>query len=133
MEKLEFEEVNYWNELTEIMDWSEKNVTSTLHICWGAQAGLYYRYNVPKFALPAKLSGIYQMKTFHKKTELVRGFDDYFLVPQSRYTGSDRNAIEENDHLSSLSNTLSDTGYIGPQTITGLSRGITDNYHILFL
>ena len=115
VEKLEFEEVDYWNELTEIMDWSEKNVTSTLHICWGAQAGLYYRYNIPKFSLPAKLSGIYQMKTYHKKTELVRGFDDYFLVPQSRYTGSDRNSIEKNKHLE----IVADSDECGPYLIIG--------------
>ena len=87
VEKMEFENVDYWDELREIMDWSETNVTSTMHICWGAQAGLYYRYGVQKFDLPQKLSGIYEHHTFHKRTPLVRGFDDVFYVPHSRYTG----------------------------------------------
>lgn len=103
VEKLEFEEVEYWKELTEIMDWSEKNVTSTLHICWGAQAGLYYRYGVRKFDLPKKLSGIYEHYPIHKKTPLVRGFDDTFYVPQSRYTGVSKDDIVANDKLEIVS------------------------------
>lgn len=103
VEKLDFEEVEYWNELTEIMDWSDKNVTSTLHICWGAQAGLYYRYGVHKFDLPKKLSGIYEHYPLHKKTPLVRGFDDTFYVPQSRYTGVAREDIVENEKLEIVS------------------------------
>lgn len=90
IEKMEFEDVEYWDELKEIMDWSEKNVTSTIHICWGAQAGLYYRYGVQKHELDKKLSGIYMHHTFHRKTPLVRGFDDIFYVPHSRYTGVDK-------------------------------------------
>ena len=93
IEKMEFEDVEYWNELKEIMDWSEKNVTSTIHICWGAQAGLYYRYGVQKYELDKKLSGIYMHHTFHRKTPLVRGFDDIFYVPHSRYTGVDLSLI----------------------------------------
>lgn len=103
VEKMEFEEVEYWKELTEIMDWSEKNVTSTLHICWGAQAGLYYRYGVRKFDLPKKLSGIYEHYPIHKKTPLVRGFDDSFFVPQSRYTGVSKEDILANDKLEIVS------------------------------
>ncbi|MBO5087624.1 MAG: homoserine O-succinyltransferase [Lachnospiraceae bacterium] len=103
VEKMEFEEVEYWKELTEIMDWSEKNVTSTLHICWGAQAGLYYRYGVRKFDLPKKLSGIYEHYPIHKKTPLVRGFDDTFYVPQSRYTGVSKEDIVANDKLEIVS------------------------------
>ena len=76
VENMEFEEVEYWDELTAIMDWSVTNVTSTLHICWGAQAGLYYRYGVKKYQLPEKFSGVYKHYTFHKRTPLVRGFDD---------------------------------------------------------
>nr|MCR4608480.1 homoserine O-succinyltransferase [Eubacterium sp.] len=76
VEKLDFEDVEYWKELCAIMEWAKTNVTSTLHICWGAQAGLYYHYGVRKFELPAKLSGIYQQYTVHRKTEIVRGFDD---------------------------------------------------------
>lgn len=93
IEKMEFEDVEYWDELKEIMDWSEKNVTSTIHICWGAQAGLYYRYGVQKHELDKKLSGIYMHHTFHRKTPLVRGFDDIFYVPHSRYTGVDKDEI----------------------------------------
>lgn len=103
VEKLDFEEVEYWEELTKIMDWSEKNVTSTLHICWGAQAGLYYRYGVHKFDLPKKLSGIYEHYPIHKKTPLVRGFDDTFNVPQSRYTGVSKEDIVANNQLEIVS------------------------------
>lgn len=103
VEKLDFEEVEYWEELTKIMDWSEKNVTSTLHICWGAQAGLYYRYGVHKFDLPKKLSGIYEHYPIHKKTPLVRGFDDTFYVPQSRYTGVSKEDIVANNQLEIVS------------------------------
>ena len=103
VEKLDFEEVEYWDELTRIMDWSDKNVTSTLHICWGAQAGLYYRYGVRKYNLPKKFSGIYKHYTFHKRTPLVRGFDDSFLVPQSRYTGVSKEDIVANDKLEIVS------------------------------
>lgn len=99
VEKMEYEEVEYWEELTKIMDWSKENVTSTLHICWGAQAGLYYRYGVHKYDLPKKFSGIYEHHTFHKKTPLVRGFDDSFLVPQSRYTGVNKEEIVANPLL----------------------------------
>lgn len=99
VEKMEFEEVDYWDELRAIMDWSDKNVTSTMHICWGAQAGLYYRYGVKKYDLEQKLSGIYEHHTFHKRTPLVRGFDDTFYVPHSRYTGVDKEDIVENEHL----------------------------------
>lgn len=103
VEKMDFEEVEYWEELTAIMDWSEKNVTSTLHICWGAQAGLYYRYGVHKYDLPKKFSGIYEHYPIHKKTPLVRGFDDTFYVPQSRYTGVSKEDIVTNDKLEIVS------------------------------
>ena len=99
VETLACEEVDYWKELTEIMEWSKTNVTSTLHICWGAQAGLYYHYGVQKHLLKEKLSGIYEHHTFHKKTPLVRGFDDTFFVPHSRYTGFDKADIEALDDL----------------------------------
>ena len=99
VETMPFEEVDYWHELSEIMEWSKSNVTSTLHICWGAQAGLYYHYNVPKYLLDKKLSGIYEHHTFHKKTPLVRGFDDTFYVPQSRYTGFRKEDIVAIDEL----------------------------------
>lgn len=99
VEKMKFEEVDYWKELTEIMDWSEQNVTSTFHICWGAQAGLYYRYGIQKHEYEKKLSGIYQNRTYHKSDPLVRGFDDTFLAPQSRYTGVDAEAVKKNPRL----------------------------------
>ena len=86
VEKMEFEEVEYWQELAEIMEWSKSHVHSTLHICWGAQAGLYYHYGIQKRTLPEKLSGIYIHRLDYKNSILFRGFDDEFLVPHSRYT-----------------------------------------------
>ena len=115
VEQMKFEEVEYWKELTEIMDWSERNVTSTLHICWGAQAGLYYRYGIPKILLPEKISGVYKHYTFHKKTPLVRGFDDSFFVPQSRYTGVRREDVQANEHLE----IVADSNETGPYLIIG--------------
>lgn len=85
VELKEFEEVDYWEEVAEIMEWTKKNVTSTLHICWAAQAGLYYHYGVKKNVLDQKISGVYRHYPLHKKTLLVRGFDDYFLflIPET--------------------------------------------------
>ncbi len=99
LEKLEFEEVTYWDELTKIMEWSKTHVTSTLHLCWGAQAGLYYHYGIKKEMLTKKLFGIYEHKVLHRKVPLVRGFDDVFLAPHSRYTRSDDAAVEANPLL----------------------------------
>ena len=93
VEDMTFEEVDYWEELCEIMDWAEKHVTSTLHICWGAQAGFYHYYGIPKKALPEKLFGVYPHKVSNRKTPLVRGFDDIFLAPHSRHTETPREAI----------------------------------------
>ena len=84
VELLEFEDVTYWDELKEIMEWSKTNVTSTMHICWAAMAGLYYHYGIPKYNLPKKLFGVYKHKVNRKTTMLVRGFDDEFYVPHSR-------------------------------------------------
>lgn len=86
VELMEFEEVNYWPELTEIMEWSKTHVTSTLHLCWGAQAGLYYHYGIPKHLRKEKLSGIYLHRTLNRRVPLMRSFDDYFNCPHSRYT-----------------------------------------------
>ena len=86
VELLEYEEVNYWPELSAIMEWSKTHVTSTLHICWGAQAGLYYHYGIPKYQREKKLSGIYNHKVLNRKCPLVRSLNDYFLAPHSRYT-----------------------------------------------
>ena len=86
VELLEFEEVEYWQELCDIMEWSKKHVHSTLHICWGAQAGLYYHFGVPKFPLEKKMFGIFPHKVVRKSSILFRGFDDVFMVPHSRRT-----------------------------------------------
>ena len=86
VELLEFEEVEYWQELCEIMEWSKKHVHSTLHICWGAQAGLYYHFGVPKYPLEKKMFGIFPHKVVRKSSILFRGFDDVFMVPHSRRT-----------------------------------------------
>ncbi|MDF2819707.1 MAG: homoserine O-succinyltransferase [Clostridiales bacterium] len=87
VEQLPFEEVTYWTELTEIMSWSEENVTSTLHICWGAQAGLYYHHGVNKVQLQNKMFGVFSHKVLDSTVPLLRGFDECFLAPHSRHTG----------------------------------------------
>lgn len=102
VETLEFEEVDYWDELKEIMDWSKRNVYSTFHICWGAQAGLYYHYGVKKYMLPEKLSGVYNHRILNPLHPLMRGFDDSFKIPHSRYTGVCREDIEKCDELEIL-------------------------------
>ncbi len=94
VEKMAFEEVEYWEELCEIMDWSRSHVYSTLHICWGAQAGLYHHYGIEKHLLPEKLSGIYPHSADYKRSILFRGFDDVFYVPHSRNTTVKRGDIE---------------------------------------
>ena len=94
VETMEFEDVAYWEELTQIMAWSKTNVTSTLHICWGAQAGLYYHYNIRKLDLSEKLSGVYLHQVRNRREPLVRGFDDWFYAPHSRYTEMSREDIE---------------------------------------
>ncbi len=86
VEDIAFEEVDYWDELCAIMDWADEKVTSTLHICWGAQAGFYHYYGIQKRLLPEKLFGLYNHKVQNRKVPLVRGFDDYFLAPHSRHT-----------------------------------------------
>ena len=86
VEHLEYEEVNYWPELVTIMEWSKTHVTSTMHICWGAQAGLYYHYGIPKYQRKTKLSGVYSHKVLDRKLPLIRSFNDYLYAPHSRYT-----------------------------------------------
>lgn len=103
IEKKDFEEVDYWPELCEIMEWSKTHVHSTLHICWGAQAGLYYHYGVPKYLLPKKLSGVYTHRTEEKNSVLLRGFDDVFHAPHSRYTTVKREDIAKVPELSIVS------------------------------
>lgn len=93
VEKMPFEEVDYWQELCRIMEWSKSHVYSTFHICWGAQAGLYYHYGVEKLPLPKKLSGVFAHRVTHKGSILFRGFDDTFLTPHSRNTTVSREQI----------------------------------------
>jgi homoserine O-succinyltransferase len=103
VEQLPFEEVEYWQELCEIMAWSRRNVYSTLHICWGAQAALYYHYGIPKYDLPAKMFGVFPHRVNIKEKMLFRGFDDIFYVPHSRHTEVRRADIEKVSRLSILS------------------------------
>ena len=86
VERMEFEQVDYWKELCEVMEWTKTHVTSTFHICWGAQAALYYHYGIEKHDMGKKLFGVYPHYKEHKSSMLLRGFDDVFMVPQSRYT-----------------------------------------------
>ena len=103
IEKLEFEDVDYWAELQEIMDWSITHVTSTLHICWGAQAGMYHHYGVGKYMLEEKLFGVFPHTINLPNVKLLRGFDDLFLVPHSRYTDVKREDILKVEDLEILS------------------------------
>lgn len=98
VEKMEFEEVDYWEEVCTIMDWSKTHVTSTMHLCWGAQAGLYYHYGIKKHILDHKVFGIFDHRVMNRKVPLVRGFDDHFMAPHSRNTENrteDIRAIKE--------------------------------------
>lgn len=103
VEQMPFEQVDYWPELCRILDWSKRNVWSTLHICWGAQAGLYHHYGIQKHALAQKLSGIYRHRLIKANHPLVRGFDDEFWAPHSRYTGIKTDDIEKTPELELLS------------------------------
>ena len=103
VEKMPFEEVEYWDELVEIMEWTKTHVHSTFHICWGAQAGLYYHFGVNKYMMEEKLSGVYAHTVDYKNSILFRGFDDVFYVPHSRYTTVLREDIEKVKELKILS------------------------------
>lgn len=94
VEHLEFEEVEYWDELCQIMEWSKTHVHSTFHICWGAQAGLYYHFGIKKYPLPEKLFGVFEHRVERKSSILFRGFDDKFFVPHSRHTTVRREDVE---------------------------------------
>jgi len=102
VENMPFEKVNYWKELTEIMEWSKDHVHSTFHICWGAQAGLYYHYGIQKYPLPEKMFGVFKHKADYKHAILLRGFDDEFWVPHSRHTTIRREDIEATPGLKIL-------------------------------
>ena len=99
VELMKFEEVDYWEELKEIMEWTKTNVTSTFHICWGAQAALYYHYDIQKKELPKKLFGLFQHKVQNRRIPLVIGFDDEFYAPHSRHTTISREDIEQKEEL----------------------------------
>ncbi len=99
VEMMDFEEVDYWDELAEIMEWTKSHVTCTFHVCWGAQAGLYYHYGVAKEILPAKKFGIFSHQVRNRKIPLVRGFDDVFMAPHSRHTRVDEDAVRANKDL----------------------------------
>jgi homoserine O-succinyltransferase len=94
VEQLEFEQVDYWPELCEIMDWARENVASTLYICWGAQAGLYHHFRVPKHPLPNKMFGVFEHRVLLPNERLLRGFDDVFFAPHSRHTETRRADLE---------------------------------------
>ena len=99
VEQMEFENVDYWQELCEIMEWSKTHVHSTFHICWGAQAGLYYHYGIPKYPLDQKMFGVFPHNVDYKRSILLRGFDDTFYVPHSRHTTVHREDIEKVEGL----------------------------------
>ncbi len=102
VEDISFEEVDYWEETCEILDWAQEHVTSTLHICWAAQAGFYHYYGINKRRLPHKLFGVYEHLVANRKIPLVRGFDDVFLAPHSRHTETPSEAIHACDALTVL-------------------------------
>ena len=99
---MEYEEVDYWREICELMEWSKKHVTSTLHLCWGAQAGLYYHYGIPKYTLDKKKFGVFRHHVMNRKIPLVRGFDDYFYAPHSRHTEVRKEDILKHEDLTIL-------------------------------
>ena len=114
VELMDFEEVDYWEELREIMDWSKNHVYSTLHLCWGAQAGLYYHYGVPKYPLGQKMFGVFQHTVNKKKVKLLRGFDDLFYAPHSRHTETRQEDIDAVPELE----TLVESDVAGPYIIS---------------
>lgn len=124
VENMEFEEVEYWDELCKIMEWSKTHVTSTFHICWGAQAGLYYHFGIPKIHLPQKYFGVYPHKVNYKKSILFRGFDETFMVPQSRHTTVLTEDIKKVKELKILASS-SETGVYAISTNKGKQIFIT--------
>jgi homoserine O-succinyltransferase len=124
VEHLAFEEVEYWQELCEIMEWSKTHVHSTLHICWGAQAGLYYHYGIQKYPVPEKMFGVFPHEVEYKPSILFRGFDDVFFVPQSRHTTVKREDIQKVDELRILASSK-DTGVYAVTTKKGRQIFIT--------
>ena len=103
VEQMPFEEVTYWPEITKIFDWAQKHVTSTLFICWAAQAGMYYHYGIQKYPLDAKMFGVFEHRTHNPQNPIFRGFDDVFYVPHSRHTEVRAEDIRKNPELTLLS------------------------------
>ncbi len=124
VEKMDFEQVDYWDELCQIMEWSKTHVHSTFHICWGAQAGLYYHYGVPKHDLPEKLFGVYPHQADYKRAILLRGFDDTFWAPHSRHTTVKREDIEAVPELKILASSK-DAGVYAMMTKEGRQIFVT--------
>lgn len=124
VEQMEFEEVDYWEELTEIMDWSVNNVYSTLHICWGAQAGLYHHFKIPKYALDNKMFGVFTHSLLDPNVKLLRGLDDEFYVPHSRHTEVRKEDILKVEELEILSES-EDAGIYAVMTKDGKQIFIT--------
>jgi homoserine O-succinyltransferase len=104
VENYEYEDVTYWNEITQIFNWAKTHVTSTLYICWAAQAGLYYHYGIPKYSLKKKMFGIFQQKTIEPQLPIFRGFDDMFYMPHSRHTELKESDILANPNLKLIAN-----------------------------
>ncbi len=125
VEKLEYEDVDYWGELTSIFEWSRLHVTSTLYLCWAAQAGLYYHYGVQKYELDKKLSGIFEHTVLDSSSELVRGIDKNFFAPHSRYTGISKDDILKNEKL----NIVADSNETGAYIIVDDSGNVFVNGH----
>ncbi len=124
VELMEFEEVEYWQELCEIMEWSKTHVQSTMHICWASQAGLYYHFGIQKTLLPEKIFGVYPHVVEHKNSILFRGFDDAFMVPQSRHTTFLREDVEKVPELKILASSEK-TGIYAVSTKNGRQIFIT--------
>ena len=112
VEHLDFEQITYWKELSDIMMWSKLNVTSTLHICWGALAGLYYHYKIPKYNLPKKMFGVFEHTRIYNHCDLLRGFDDIFYVPHSRHAEIRRKDIDKVKELEILAESTDSGVYI---------------------
>ncbi|MDO4461497.1 MAG: homoserine O-succinyltransferase [Bacteroidia bacterium] len=112
VEQMQFEQVDYWEELVAIMDWTKTNVTNTFHICWGAQAGLYYHYGINKHPLSQKMFGVYKHNVINPQEPLMRGFDDYFYAPHSRHTAVRSEDIRSNEGLRLLAESDDAGAYI---------------------
>ena len=134
IELMEFEDVEYWDELCRIMEWSKTNVYSTLHICWGAQAALYYHYGIKKYPLLEKLFGVFKHEVEYKNSMLFRGFDDVFMAPHSRYTTICREDVEAVSQLQILAS-LEEAGVYVIKTEQGKQIFITGHpeYDVLTL